>query len=193
MYKKVKYELIGAGKGLMMGNSRMANPFDEFAQAAARIKKRSSSKTEADIEEGLRLAFMASLYLKDDVPGIPEHILIATIASGCGFATGKENTKYRLGLRCPKGKDFFPLVYAGPKSPEELWKKKEKFAYTRLMQGKLRTSAVFPEWKATIELEYDDAALDEKDVDKAIKKAGDEGHLMAWRRGGWGRFNVKKI
>lgn len=193
MYKKLKYELTGIGKGLMMGNSRMANPFDEFAQAAVRIKKKSSLKTEADIEEGLRLGFMASLYLKNNVPGIPENILIATIASGCGFVTGKENTKYRLNLRCLKEKNFFPLIYDGPKKPEELWEKKEKFAYTRLMQGKLQTNVIFSEWKTIVEVEYNNEALDEKLVDKVIKKAGDEGYLMAWRRGGWGRFKVKKL
>lgn len=192
MYKKLKYELTGVGKGLMPGNARMANPYDEFAIALAKVTKRTSKATDADRKEIARLSFMGSLYMQGGVPGIPESVLIATIARGCGYRTGEENTKYRLALKCPEGKDFFPLIYAGSKNPEELWKEKEKFSYSRLMEGKLKTNAVFPEWRAVIELEYNDEELDEKDVNKAIVKAGKEGHLMAWRRGGWGQFEVKR-
>lgn len=193
MYKKLKYELTGVGKGLMMGNARMANPYDEFAIAAAKMKKKASNMTEADRDESQRLAFMGSLYLKNDVPGIPELVLIPTIARGCGYKTGLENTKYRLALKCSERKDFFPLIYDGPKDPNELWKKREKFSYARLQEGRLKINVIFPKWKAVVEVEYDDGELNEVDVDKAIKKAGKEGHLMAWQRGGWGRFEVKKL
>jgi len=197
MYKVLKYELTGIGKGLMMGNSRLANPFDEFSVALARIAKRAKNRTPADIEEELRLNFMASLYLEDNAPGIPERVLIPTIANGCGYKTGKENTKYRLNLKCLEredGKDgFFPLIYDGPKDPDELWKEKEKFSYTRLQEGRLKINAIFSEWKVVVELEYDDNELSEEDIDKVIEKAGREGYLMAWQRGGWGRFEVKKL
>lgn len=192
MYKKLKYELIGDGKGLMMGNSRMANPFDEFAKALTKVSKK-RPKTEADIEEEQRLQFIGSLYMENNKPGIPAEILIATIAHGNPKEqkTGALNTRYRLNIRCCK--EFFPIEYDGPKNPDELWKKKALFAYTRLQEGRLKTNPVFPAWKVRIELEYDSGELDEKDVTAALIKAGKKGHLMAWQRGGWGKFDVKKV
>lgn len=193
MYKKLKYELVGVGKGLMMGNSRMANPFDSFAIRLKKLQsKKAKERVDADVLEMQKLQFMGSFYLKDDEPGIPEDILIPTMARGNpkDELTGKLSTKYRLNLRCSK--DFFPIEYAGSKTPEGLWEEKEKFACTRLCKGVLKTNVVFPEWKAMVEVEYNDEELDAKDVDNAIVKAGKEGHLMAWRRGGWGRFKVRR-
>lgn len=191
MYKKLKYELVGVGKGLMMGNSRMANPFDPLAIAHNKVQsKRAKDRTDADEVERQRLLFMGSFYLKGDKPGIPEDVLIPTIARGNprDEMAGKLNTKYRLNLRCCR--DFFPIEYKGSKTPEGLWEEKEKFACTRLCKGILKTSVIFPEWKVVIEIEYNDKELDGKDVDNALVKAGKEGHLMAWRRGGWGKFKV---
>jgi len=194
MYKKLKYELTGVGKGLMMGNSRMASPYDPLTVAFNKLQsKRARQRTEADILEMQKILFLGSLYLKDNKPGIPESVLIPTIARGCGFRTGVENTKYRLNLKCPEGVDFFPIQYDGSRNLRGLWKEKEKFAFTRLCEGKLKTNAIFPKWKVVVELEYDDDEIDEKDVDNALIKAGREGHLMAWRRGGWGKFEVKRL
>jgi len=194
MYKKLKYELAGVGKGLMMANIRMASPFDSLGAAYAKLQsKRGKNRTEADVEEMQKLLFMGSFYLQNNEPGVPEEILIGTIANGCGYEKGKLNTKYRLNIRCPMKKTFFPLIYAGPKNPKELWEKKSKFAYTRLCEGRLKTNVIFPEWKVRIEIEYNDLELDEKDVINALVKTGEDGYLMGWRRGGWGKFEVKKL
>lgn len=192
MYKKLKYELTGVGKGLMQGNARMANPFDEFAVALSKVNKK-RPKSEEDIKEEQRLQFMGALYVENGVPVIPGEIMIATIAHGNpkNQKTGQLNTRFRLNLVCTEG--FFPLKYVGPKTPEGLWKEKNKFAYTRLQEGRLKTNPIFPQWKAVIKLKYDDGELDEKDVDDALVRAGKAGYLMAWQRGGWGKFEVKKI
>lgn len=140
------------------------------------------------------LEFMGSLYLinDDSDPCIPAHVMYGVLVGKGGAARSQKMGKQaKLGVIVTK---HFPIDYDGPKEAEKLWKNK-KFVNQQFenIQGSkiLRTTPIFPEWSAEIEIEYNPDFVAFDLVKSWIEIAGNQCGLME-RRPVFGRF-VSKI
>jgi len=156
------------------------------------MKKISSkrNKTETDLEEMAHLEFLGSLYMDNGNPVIPGEVMEATLREGA--KKNKKGKDFTRALRCPEN---FPLIFDGPKEPEKLWKE-EKFRFAKLVKVQknkvLRMRVKFDEWASEILIQYDESVLDEKDIESAMKEAGDRSLLMDWA-GRYGAFTFERL
>ncbi len=150
---------------------------------------------DADIEQMAHLEFLGSLYLLKDNsdPCIPAHVILGVLAGKGGAARKqKMGTQAKLGIIVSKN---FKLEYEGPQNAEKLWKD-EKFRYTSFenVAGSkiLRTTPIFHEWSAVVEIEYNPDFVNRDTVISWIYIAGSECGIME-RRPVFGRFEPKII
>jgi len=193
MWEKMTVQITGIAP-LRMHNPRLANTLDPIAKAIKAISS-SRHKVDADIEEMAHLEFLGSLYLvKDDSdPCIPANVMYGVMAGKGGAARSQKMGKQaKLGIIISKD---FPLVYDGPKKAEKLWKDK-KYVHQQFenVQGSriMRTTPIFPEWSAVIEIEYNPDFVNIDTVKAWVEIAGSECGLME-RRPVFGRFESKII
>ena len=190
MIQKVNCRITGVAP-LLMHNGRLADRDDEYARAMSAITSK-RSKADSDYEELARLEFMGGLYVNGNTaPIIPGYVMEATLI-GKGGAARKE----RLGKEAAAALyvvNDSPLIYEGPKTPKELWANKD-FVFQALVtvqRAKIkRTRPIFRQWAADIEVEFNDALLDEKQVKRWVEVAGEQVGLMDWRPR-FGRFEVE--
>lgn len=173
---------------LVMHNGELANPFNEFTQKIKKISGK-RGKTDADLKEMARLEFFGGLYTVNDaviIPGIAIEAMLKMAAR-----KSKEGKKVETGLYCEDAK----LEYKGPRSANKLWDDK-KFVFQTIVVVQrsriLRTRPIFPEWKAEVKLSYDEHIMNEEDVLRFAKIAGEIIGLLDWRPK-FGRFSAEKI
>lgn len=174
-----------------MHNGRLAAQDDPYARKMKEISS-NRKKTDADYEEMARLEFLGGLYLNEnDEPCIPGYVFEATII-GRGGAARKE----RMGKESAAAfwvQEDTPLLYDGPRKPEELWEDKRfvSKALVNIQKNKVtRTRPIFKNWSADITVEFDPSLLNEEDVRRWIEVAGQQVGLMDWRPR-YGRFSVE--
>lgn len=138
------------------------------------------------------MEFLGGLYLNEsNEPCIPGFVLEACIISKGGAARkekmGKESAAAFWCL------EDAPLIYDGPKDPEELWKEKQFVFQAMVHIGTStvkRTRPVFREWSAEITVQFNEQLLDESMVRRWVEVAGEQVGLMDWRPR-FGRFSVE--
>lgn len=188
--QKLHFTITGDAP-LLMHNGRLAAQGDPYARKIKEISSK-RKKTDADFEEMARLEFLGGLYLNENnEPCIPSLVFEATLI-GRGGAARKE----RMGKEAAAALwvlDDAPLIYEGPKEPEELWEDKQFVSQmlVRIQRSTItRTRPIFREWSAEITVQFNPNLLDEKDVRRWIEVAGEQVGLMDWRPR-FGRFGVK--
>lgn len=189
MMKQLYFTIQGIAP-LLMHNGQLADPSDPYVR---KIKEFSGkrNKTDADFEEMAHLEFLGGLYLNEnDEPVIPGFVFEACII-GKGGAARKE----KMGKQSAAAVwviDDAPLIYDGPRVPEELWNDKQFVSQemVKVQQNKVkRTRALFRDWAAEITIDFNEKLVDEADLRRWIEVAGEEVGLMDWRPR-FGRFMV---
>lgn len=188
--KKLSFTIVGAAP-LLMHNGRLADRDDVYARKMSEITS-NRKKTDADYEELNRLGFLGGLYLDgNDEPCIPSYVFEACII-GKGGAARKE----RMGKESAAAfwcLEDAPLIYDGPRKPEDLWENKEfvSEAMVTISNNRIkRIRPIFKEWSARIIVEFNEKLLDEDSVRRWIEVAGEQVGLMDWRPR-YGRFEVE--
>lgn len=175
---------------LIVHNGQLADPLNPFTKAlkvATGVRK----KTDADHAEVARLEFMGSLYIGGDppVPVIPGYFVEGALKG----AAAKHKLKKDVagGVYCMGD---FPLIYPGPKDPDEMWKD-GRFRFTRRVKlGRvaiMRTRAIFMPWEVKIEVSFYKDLIDRENVVKVLNTCQSTGF------GEWcpkyGRFRIESI
>ena len=190
MIKTLPVKFTGVAP-LICHNGQTADPLNTYSKSIAKITSK-RKKTEADFEEIARLEFLAGLYLHDGQPCLPDRVLKAVIASK-GGAAGKERRRKDatagMWVESPS-----PIHYEGPKDPDEMWKD-EGFRFTVpavIGQSKvIRTRPMFElPWSVNVTYHFNDRLVDEGDLKRWLKIAGEEVGLCDWRPE-YGRFGCE--
>jgi hypothetical protein len=189
--EKLRFKLTGVSP-LIMHNGRLADPLDYYTKKIGEVSKK-RKKTEADHEQMAKLEWLGSLYLSDEKPCIPSHVIEAVLIGKGGAAR-----KMRMGKQAMAGliveKDAI-LEYDGPQDLEELYKD-ERFRLRAKVniQGAsvIRTRPIFHPWSAEIEVLYLPELIDKDTIIQWAEIAGAESGLMDWRPK-FGRFTAELL
>lgn len=167
----------------------MADPTNKAVKAMKAISGK-RSKTDADFEELARLEFQAGLYMGQDGPVLPNHVV-----EGC-LINGAKKTK--AGLKAKSGmfvEKSSQLIYDGPKDREGLWADENYRLVVPVVISRariMRTRPIFNNWTCEVVVNYDDEQVDKRQVLKWAEDAGQQVGLGDWRPK-YGRFEVKEI
>lgn len=159
---------------LLLHNGRMANPLDEYAQELKGItSKPGRQKTEDDYIAMMRIEFLGSLYY-DKTHGV--YIPAENIES-CGFDGAKLSRRgqlFKQGVSCLD--THHPLVYEGPRKPEQLWDLKEFRDVRRVRLSKtssmMRCRPRFDNWSVSFVLNYYPEIIDPDAIRTSFDDAG---------------------
>ena len=161
-----------------------------------KISDKKNNKTDADHYELAHLEFIGGLWLHNGEPCIP---------SDAWEATGKKGAKkIRKGPKADIGisvAEHTPLIYDGPRNPEEMWKTGDWesqggmafVTMARVQKNKVpRTRCRFDEWSAVVDIQYRDDVFNESEVLDIYRIAGDQCGLGDWVPK-FGLFTIEKI
>ncbi len=193
MLETIKSRWTGVSP-LRMHNPQLADQQNQFTRAIKEISSK-RKKLDADYAEMAKLEFLGSLYLLKDGcdPIIPANV-VWNVLCGKGGAARKQKmgAQAKLGIIVMKP---FILEYDGPKEAEELWENKE-FVHQQLetIVGSkvMRTTPIFTEWAAEIEIQYNSDFVNYDTVLSWIFTAGNECGILE-RRPVFGRFEAEVI
>ncbi len=197
----IKIKMTGISPYLMH-NVRLANPIDKYSKLMKQISSK-RDKTDEDHAELSRLEFFGGLYYSEASGGpyIPSRQLEACIMAAA--KTRKQGKTVARGLVILN--DEIPLLYPGPRTPEELFDSGE---FTQIGGGVcrgcfvdvrsvrvqnarvMRTRPIFREWSAVAELLVDEKVMNRSTVSELLEIAGSIigiGEL----RPRYGRFDVQ--
>ncbi|WP_025322281.1 hypothetical protein [Deferrisoma camini] len=175
------------GIPLLMHNARLSNPLDPLVK---KIKGYTAKrkKTDSDIAEIMRLEYLGGLYWDEQKgPYIPSTWIEGAIRDGA-----KRN---RLGKAVTAGVICMadaPLEYDGPRDPDALYADQRFVSRMMVMVQRnrtLRTRPMFPEWRATFELQIFSDVIDVSVVHNALMEAGLYVGIGEYRPK-YGRFEV---
>lgn len=176
---------------LLMHSARLADPLDEATKALAKVTGK-RKKTDDDHTEVSRLEFLGSLYVSQEFgPFIPGQNLEAALFRGA--TRTKLGTALKSALLIPQNVN--PLVYVGPRTPDELWKDPQFVHRASVKVGTsrvIRTRPVFPQWQVAFEGELDTEVVDPGAFESIVETAGRLVGLGDWRPR-FGRFRVNSI
>lgn len=190
--KTVKFMLTGVN-GMVMHNGHLADPSNYYAKELKKISGK-RSKTEADFAAMSEIEFKGSLYIHENGNGmeivLPADVIEASIINGA--KKSKKGTLAKSALFVTK---HSPLLYDGPKDPEQLWEDK-RFVFVKpvvISRARImRTRVFFAEWQAEIEVEYNEELCNKSDVEKWVYDAGQQVGVGSWRPR-HGRFTAKLL
>lgn len=186
MLQTVSFQIVGVAP-LIMHNGQTADPLNKFSKALKEVSGK-RKKTDEDYAEMSRIEWHAGLYVdKDGYAILPSSVIESTIQEGA--------KKQKLG-KAFKSAVFVDkdarLDIGNKKKAEELWGD-DNYRDTRGvkvgMARVMRTRPIFPQWRATIELLYDDEQVNIGDVERAIRDAGTIVGICDYRPK-FGRFAV---
>lgn len=177
--KELKLKVRGVAP-LLMQSGRLANPLDPLSKKIKQITGL-RKKTDEDLLEILRLKFIGSLYWN-------EKSCVYLPAMNMERALFDGAKEFKLGKKFPIAaqiiEDELPLIYDGPKKPEDLYAD-ERFVDVRMVR--IGTSKVamarpiFKVWSFKATLAFNPELIDERDVLQVLDAAGRQG-LGTFRR-----------
>lgn len=187
-WQTLKYKLTSSAP-LIMHNGQTADPLNKWAKLLKQISSK-RTKTEADHEEMARLEFMAGLYLSEEGPVLPAHVIDAVIVNGA--KKSKEGQVAKSGCFCL---EHAKLEYKGPRTANELWAD-DNFRFSALVRVSTsrvsRTRPIFKEWSTTLTLHVEDTLVNPSQVDKWLNDAGTQVGICDWRPQ-YGRFTAERL
>jgi len=187
MSKTIRVRLNGRSP-LVMHNNRCVNPRDPIKKAISAITSKGKRKTEADLDELERLEFVAGLYYDEKMgPYIPSQNIRKMLIEGA--------RKVKLGKQFESGvfiTDDVPVQYDGPRDFEDMWKLRDKFAWTTVVGNQkasiLRTRPRFKQWSVEFSVILEESLVSVDDLKTALKHAEIAVGLCDGRSVGCGRF-----
>ena len=159
---------------MLMHNSQLANPLNDYVIKMKEItKKHSSKKTDSDLMELMRLEFQGGLYHDDEIgPYIPGVNIEGTIRDAA--RTSRQGKAVESGVVVDQ--DKIPLKYTGPREREALFAEKRfvdiRAAKLQKAATIMRTRARFDQWEADFEIMAIDDLVNIGDIERFIKLAG---------------------
>jgi hypothetical protein len=178
-------------KPLLLHNVDLANPLNPWARKMADLRGTPSKRrTEKWHEEMAYCNFMGAFYDVPEIDGVavPSENLRRSVV---GAAKAQ-----RLGATMERALMVtvaaVPLVYDGPKTPQQLWDGGEHHL-TRMIRGtggaSPTTYPMIRDWAVRVPLELDEGVLNLRDIKEIVERAGRIEGLGASRKQGYGRFD----
>jgi hypothetical protein len=184
-YESLKFRLRGVVP-LVMHNGQLADPLNKHAKEMKKISGK-RAKTEADFEQLAKIEWYGGLYVHEGAPCLPGELIEAAFTAAA--KKNKRGTQAKAGVISD---GFWPLEYDGPKSPDELWKS-ERYRLTtgvRIQRNRImRTRPLFPQWEATVQIDFLPDQLNEGEVADIVAIMGRVIGLGDWRPR-FGRFEI---
>lgn len=188
-WQEAVYKLTSLPPGMLMHNGQTADPTNRLAKQMKQVTGK-RKKTDADYEELARLEFYAGLYMNGGGPIIPADNIEAMVIEAAKKT--REGKIAKAGVFCV---EYASLKYDGPRTAEELWGNEDfrHVAIVRVQSSRVaRTRPIFPEWAATVKLQWEDSVTNLPRVDDWMFIAGTQVGLGDWRPK-YGRFDVERI
>lgn len=189
MFAELEVSIIGASP-LLMHNGQTADPLNAFSKQLKAVSGK-RKKTDEDYAEMSRIEWHAALYVDADGELIlPSTLLEASIYDGA--------KKSKLGKAFKSSvfvNDDAKLDIGVKKKAEQLWgdDNYRDVRGVRVGQSRvMRTRPVFKTWACTFTVMYDPEQVNEAEVVRAIKDAGQNSGVGDFRPR-FGRFEVKSI
>jgi hypothetical protein len=173
-----------------MHNVALSDPNNKFARAIAELTSK-SDKTREDHQEIARLEFVGSLYLGAKGPMIPAPNMKKCLVQAAKVR--KEGKTIERGL-LPTAMEI-PLMYDGPRTPEEMWSYKDGFFQylSPVSVGRAKVQRMRPRfvsWALVSEWELLTDVIDFAKLQRIAKEAGLIEGLGDGRTLGFGRFEA---
>jgi hypothetical protein len=182
------------GRVLLMHNSQLSDPLNEWVKEIRKITDKGSKKMgDADHHEKSRLEFQGGLWYDDDGLGpiIPGDAINAMLVEGA--RKQRRGVDFEASVFCDEA--MFPLEYDGPRDREGLWNA-GKFVDRRSAGIKdsriMRTRPKFRDWSVTISFVVTDHSINTPEIKKALDDAGQRIGIGDWRPR-FGTFTVTEF
>lgn len=188
MWKQLEVRLNSVSP-LIMHNGQLADPRNPIVKEVKKISGK-RKKTDADYDEMARLEFQGSLYMGENGPVLPAHVLEGAIINGA--KKNKEGTLAKPAIFIEKN---FALEYDGPKDRDGLWNDETFRTVDKVSVNRasvMRTRPLFREWAVTIIVNFDDTLVNKEQVEKWIANTGQQVGVGDWRPR-HGRFTVEWV
>jgi hypothetical protein len=184
---EVLIELAGLTP-LVMHNIRLADPEDAIVRAIGELTSKKKNKTDADLKEIEHLEFLGGLYYDTDIGvHVPSRSIIRCFEQAGAITRAGTSVVRAVSVLT----DRFPLTYAGPGTPEELYQKTEhRFRMSVGVQRAkiMRMRPMFRTWKLDFSLELAEDILNPREFAEIVARAGRSVGLGDARKLGNGRF-----
>lgn len=175
---------------LLMHSARLADRTDPIVQAMGKLTAKKTNKTDEDMVEIQRLEFLGSLYYNETigihVPGVNIEGLLRD---------GATNTRQGKDSESGIGVDDVPLIYSGPKTPDEMWESGRFHDVRSVRVGRarvMRTRPIFREWKLRFSVQIFSAKIKPEAIADWLEFAGAYKGLGDYRPK-FGRFMVTEF
>lgn len=174
---------------LLLHNNQTVDPRNPIKKQIAAITGKGKRKTEADLEQLIKLEFLAGLYINDRLgPFIPSRMIFAMLVNAA--RKEKNGKQFEAGIFVPSD---CPIEYDGPRDFEGLFAD-SKYVWTTVCGNQkasiLRTRPRFDEWALEFTVEMEDSLVGFDMLQSAMKHAQLCGGLGDGRSIGFGRFTV---
>lgn len=177
---------------LLMHNPRLSDKRDPIAKEMSEITKKKTKMTESERDSLEDLEFMGGLYYDKEIGVYVETIAILRTIQNAAMITRQGKDVLRaMTPTVPR----VPLIYSGPRTPEQLIKKPE-FRYRASVGNQknriMRTRPMFRDWSVEMECYFlEDAGLSKSSLPGICSTAGRCVGLLDGRVIGFGRFTAE--
>lgn len=179
-------------KPLLLHNVDLANPFNPIYRKLQELRGTPSKRrTEQWEQEKAYLEFIGAFYDVPEVDGVAipsQNLRQSIIEAAKASRLGKQ-----MGRAVAVTVAAVPLIYQGPRTPEELWQA-GNWSLTRMIRGtggaSPTTYPIFRAWAVRVPFELDESVLNLRDVKEIAERAGRIEGLGASRKQGYGRYDA---
>lgn len=184
---------LTSSSALLMHCDRFANPLDPLTKAHKLLTSK-RKKCDEDHEAIAKSEWRGSLYWSESTgPYLPTaNVRSCLVEAGRLTKMGKQLERGTLLLA-----DKSPLIYKGPRKPEELWADGRFYdCRSVVISGRriMRYRPMFLDWGLEIDISYDPGLLNREDLLQIATTAGNLigiGDFRPNKGGTFGRFDVE--
>lgn len=172
-YRELDFHLRGFAP-LMVHNGHLADPLGEWSKKLKEVSGK-RKKTDADHEKMSEIEWFAGFYVDSEQRPVIPGLNIETML----WQAGKKD---RLGENFKAGvlsDGFWPIIYDGPKTPQQIWESKSRASFVDRRNVKLggkatvmRSRPIFHKWELKLKVSFLPELLNESQVRKAMETAG---------------------
>lgn len=159
---------------LVVHNSRLAVPTDEFTQRLSRL----TAKTKKTLEDHLaisRAEWEGGLYWDEDLgPYVPTSWPMSSLWQAAKLTKNGEGLRRAVTVLGPDAGARVPIEYDGPREIEEMWEDEEFRLIQSLPQGRVRVTRTRPRfvpWSLKFTVLLDEALMDVSIVEEIAQRA----------------------
>ena len=185
----IKFRITGT-KPLLMHSDKFADPLNPATKAHKELTSK-RKKSDEDHEAIAKSEWLGGLYYDEDLgPYLPGVMLDAVIVSGAKLSKLGTHVK-----RSVEVMDFkVPLVYDGPRTPQELWDARFYDARSVKVQAArlMRYRPLFMSWSAEFDVVFDEESINQEQVVKCLVDGGLYAGIGDYRPK-FGRFSVEVL